>query len=467
VWESIPTWLARAEDIDLAGLGYLEQISGLPYLRLDSDEHHLHQDIWIEDEFVVVEKPFGATRLLFVQEPPSPEDNLGLWKASERFAEIVRQRTLSEPDTSLEVFSHTGDQSVESSDSGPFRWVGGIRRAIVRARDQAGALIGRAVRKTVVRPRYRTSDPFWPGRFTTLEAKNQDLARAIPILGPPATLVPTALPPAGVMKELVILVHGTGSASMRMAAALYPDLKVHTPPFAKAWPRVLRFEHDTFHACEVNVAELVLRVAQYRGLVDSVLFLAHSRGGIVAASAAHDLQAAGGFKQIGVHTFGTPHAGTPLVLAGVNVFAVAQGFIQTGAQMGAKTLGSGAFAWVAGQAAGDLAAFPQGWADMEVGNSYLLLGLKRAFAKGTEAISWSAEFDPKNPAAQGSMPGGLLKAGAILFDPLKASDFPNDGVVPVSSANPPGWKHESTLPNCDHSAYFDRLAAGIRKRIGP
>jgi hypothetical protein len=40
------------------------------------------------------------------------------------------------------------------------------------------------------------------------------------------------------MKELVVLVHGTVSAGMRMAAAIYPNLTSDYPPFVKAWPRV-------------------------------------------------------------------------------------------------------------------------------------------------------------------------------------------------------------------------------------
>jgi hypothetical protein len=74
----------------------------------------------------------------------------------------------------------------------------------------------------------------------------------------------------------VVAVHGTMSTGLALAAA------VSTGP--APLPVITRFEHNTWLPVEVNGQEFARLVAGRIG--ERVLFVAHSRGGLVAGHAA-------------------------------------------------------------------------------------------------------------------------------------------------------------------------------------
>ena len=91
--------------------------------------------------------------------------------------------------------------------------------------------------------------------------------------------------------------------------------------------------------------------------MDSVLLLA-LRGGLVAASAAHERSRQWVSSRCrSASTFGTLHAGTPLVLAGENLGDLAVDLIQIGSEVAGKAMGHDALGWIAGQAAAEIAGF--------------------------------------------------------------------------------------------------------------
>lgn len=83
---------------------------------------------------------------------------------------------------------------------------------------------------------------------------------------------------------------------------------------------VRRFEHDTVATVLNNADELTQSITTAIR-VDRLLLVAHSRGGLVARTVVDELIRDGYPAAISLYTFGTPHAGTPLVKIGGRLLA--------------------------------------------------------------------------------------------------------------------------------------------------
>lgn len=455
VIQAIPTWLANPEDFGAAGefrrlAG--RELTGIFLISPPNSE--LEFDIALDDEIVVVQKPDDTADLSF--EYRSPEDealDIGQvpWRAP------VFQR--------LELFAVVGTNSTHIEGSLPLRQSGILKRALAHIGFGSAIVVGRVVRFSFGRKEQGQKDPFMRSRLDYLEGQDRTLDGLVPRLIPPPKWDQSYLPPSQ-DKELVVLVHGTMSSGMRVAADLYPPAERIAAPIHER--RVFRFEHDTFLQCGENARSLVSLVRPLADRLPRLLLIGHSRGGLVAADAAVSLLKSGSsFRSISLHTFGTPHSGTPLVKAGMSVAASMEALLRAGMNVAAQWLKAEPIGWAAGYGLGRLLSFPEGIADLKERSGYLRAAENWDFTRAAEARAWGARFDPSAKDASGFLHAWSLGFKKGFFDEGNPAHVPNDGVVPTQSAQPldrdldlPG-----ALENCDHSAYFDRLGPELRDRI--
>jgi hypothetical protein len=447
---SVPTWLALIDDV--AGLDPEQGFRLLRAGQLSVDiPNGPALDISIDDEFVVFSKDEGVEELVVEYEADNdfpPDRNTVVY---------------------FDFHGILGTNSVEVDGSEPLEPKGAIRKALAYLGFKAGALVGRAVRVTLNRPVSDRHDPFFERTLEALEKMRPGLAKAIPRLPVAASYYHSYLPQAGQIDQLTVLVHGTMSCGMRMAGAIFPSDADMPAPATKR--QIFRFEHDTFADCQSNTIELTKRLMPYAELVPNVLLLAHSRGGLVAGGTAIELINRSKFKTVSLQTFGTPHAGTPFVTVVENAGKVVTALAKTGAKVGAKTFGAddtsaAALGWVSGLAVGQIVDLPPGIKDMAPGqNSYLNIALGRDYSRCAEAFAWAGEFNPSDKNADGFWHAMKLGFQKEIFDPADTTQSPHDGVVPRASALASTLKAQPPHANCDHSAFFDRMAADLRKRI--
>lgn len=171
----------------------------------------------------------------------------------------------------------------------------GVHRLPLRALGGALLVVGRIVRIRATMLNTASSDPTAPGRLLRAEAADTETAEACLELRYARRRIPKA----------IVAIHGTMSTAMRLAAALRRWSPIGT--------HIFRFEHDTWDPLERNVEDLVDAIQ--RKVDESVLLVAHSRGGLVAARAAVKLSGDSEVAVAGLVTLGTPFAGTPVAVA--------------------------------------------------------------------------------------------------------------------------------------------------------
>jgi pimeloyl-ACP methyl ester carboxylesterase len=151
----------------------------------------------------------------------------------------------------------------------------------------AGFLVVKPLYRLARNLRVRARDPLWRARVRRAEKGQNGL--------PPR--LEDSEPSAG---RLVVLVHGVASTAAEMARTLGP-LALSAS----------RFEHDTFISIDRNASDLSRLLEERAEGSDKIVFLCHSRGGLVARAGA-DLLPDEMAARTEIHTFGTPHTGTPL-----------------------------------------------------------------------------------------------------------------------------------------------------------
>ena len=156
-------------------------------------------------------------------------------------------------------------------------------------------------------------DPLFAVRRT---ARNLQRGAAAVLFGELNALSPVSDKPLH-----IVFVHGGLSCCFDAFADLFPRIEASLVELGDAPPLVslLRFEHDTYQGIRVNaerLCDLVTQKLAQQGAgaaQPELLFIAHSRGGLVARLASDLLIERGhwGRDRLEVFTYGSPHRGTP------------------------------------------------------------------------------------------------------------------------------------------------------------
>jgi hypothetical protein len=241
-----------------------------------------------------------------------------------------------------------------------------------------------------------------------------------------------------VHERAVVFVHGTVSCGIQGLKELYPALASGGAPVFNAALPVYRFEHDTFERVQDNASALA-RLITERLNVQHLLLAAHSRGGLVARMAMAQIQRDGYPADVSLYTFGTPHAGTPLVAIGGKalnmLYKLGEDF--AGAIPVVSPL-TRAYSYVY-----DAPTLPRGIEVMREGSDFY-----DAFPLIGDAVNtraWGSDFDV-DKAASGF---GVVAEGGLI---AAFKDRFHDLVVPSASALAFGSR-EPVL-NCSHVHYF-------------
>jgi pimeloyl-ACP methyl ester carboxylesterase len=297
------------------------------------------------------------------------------------------------------------------------------RSWVANLQASSGFLVGQALHRLRRRDLTLDTDPLahrrlaaWRSRYPTTAARYPDLRDTA----------------AGEREQCLVFVHGLVSC----AIAGLRDLCV--PPSLPGGASVFRFEHDTFLPIADNAEELA-RLVRERLQASQLLFIGHSRGGLVARQAAAILDKSGYRCAVEVWTFGTPHMGTPLVTAGATLLNL---LIRFGEEV-VNTLPAvspltRALSWLL-----PAPELPAGIASLRENSGELRI--LNQLTDVTAPRVWGSRYDMQ----KGSPAYGLFVDG--LFSGILAG-ADHDLVVPVPSAL--GVGAAEPLLGCSHSGYF-------------
>ena len=299
----------------------------------------------------------------------------------------------------------------------------------------AAYLVGRlamTVNRNMQRPE---RDPWFRGRveravFDDLELE-RTTAEDCPELGDVAS---------GTMgTDAIIAIHGTMGCAVPMARSLAVDLDGRGP--------ILRFEHDTWNTIPENADALVAGI-QSAGL-KRVLFVAHSRGGLVARQAMRDLREAAPDVEARLIAVGTPFAGTPMI------GAAESGLLGVRATLGALRLLTGPALDTISRLAGLLikGRLPVGLRDMHPRETYLK-AFRGSSTTGISAVAGTV--DPNGPRESYGIAVALQRGGTrgIFHDADTNAAILNDYIVPTASASHRIPADRTLEVECDHFSYF-------------
>jgi pimeloyl-ACP methyl ester carboxylesterase len=297
------------------------------------------------------------------------------------------------------------------------------------ALEGAGLVVGKVLRRKARKLETPLTDPSFNGRLVWWEQGDlAALAAACPRLGS------TFEDPA---RRAIVVVHGTMATGLPLAASLLEIVKTMPNP-----PKILRFEHDTWLELESNATDLAERI-KAAGLRE-VSFLAHSRGGLVAARATEKLGLDSQVKVLDLLTLGTPFAGTPLALSA-----------RVSLELSHTLLGSlRAFGGIFIDVAARIAALalpyaaPAGIRVMEPGSSVLPSIVDHLPAN---AVTFAGRADGSRQTVRGPASSFMTGIGRGSF-----GGEPNDLVCAVLSAG--GGRGSGAVVECDHFSYLNESA---------
>ena len=178
--------------------------------------------------------------------------------------------------------------------------------------------------------------------------------------------------------QQVVLVHGLASTAAEMAGQLQP-LGLSTT----------RFEHDTYVSIDDNAQEFAGLLRAKLSSARRIVVISHSRGGLVARAAA-DLVPSILARRLSIHTFGTPHLGTPLAEFGrlVPLLHLVQAARHPGDAIQSALRYLLPRTW----------ATPEGIEEMSPEDAFIERMRCAPHAKVEALNSWSATFDPDLPS---------------------------------------------------------------------
>ena len=289
-----------------------------------------------------------------------------------------------------------------------------------------GLILGSVVNRLGKRVHRPSRDPSCEARLQTYEECRSDAASRTPRLD--------SVSPASITR-CIVLVHGTFGCAVPIAHELLGCIGLAAPSVP-----IYRFEHDTFQNLNANADHLKADLEKALEAPSKVLFVAHSRGGLVATLAAGLL---GDGVETRVVSAGAPFLGTPLVNAGAEALRLLGSFGLVGSSFLAKP----DLATSAIRALLRARHLPFGVEAMIPGGD-ALAQVQRVL--GDAADRWGANFMGET-AYETGYGIALAKRG---FARKAFNGEANDLIVPTESAVCGGG--QIVDGSCGHSDYFGR-----------
>jgi hypothetical protein len=262
-----------------------------PAVILQLDDSGFAGVSFCADRFVV-RVPSGVSAIA-LQYSPDEGFQADEWRAMER---VLRTYVDGEITPIVVWRAYVGENTATidgASNAEIERW----KRISLGLTDRTTYLVGRVAMIINSRRRAPTNDPTHAKRLAKWEAQDPDTVRNCPELGT-APLTP---------QRALIAVHGTMSCAIPMAATLHGDVGARVTVF--------RFEHDTWARIYDNVTDLMDKLRSAHQPALDLVFVAHSRGGLIARHVADLIRREQPPWRVQVITLGAPFLGTPLVQA--------------------------------------------------------------------------------------------------------------------------------------------------------
>jgi pimeloyl-ACP methyl ester carboxylesterase len=308
---------------------------------------------------------------------------------------------------------------------------------VAAIRVNAGVLVGRVLNRITRRQPQPLRDPYYESRLTEMETRWWHLAASCADLRRAAVTRQS--------DRAMVFVHGTLSCALQSLKDLFA-----TTPQKEL---VFRFEHDTFARIGDNGRELATLIRD-KLPVKRLVLVAHSRGGLVARVATALLQREHFGGEVRLLTFGTPHAGTPLV-------RVSSGLLNLLLKLGSPIVDGvplmtpllAAFFNVY-----NVSSLPDGISVMH--ESSEVLQLLNSGAASDHVECWGSEFD------QASTESGFgIDTENVLTGVM--GRIAHDLVVPTASAL--AWGAKQAPLTCSHDRYFEReeVRAAVMAALQP
>jgi hypothetical protein len=382
------------------------------------------------DRFVV-RVPNGVSAIALQY---SPDDGFQAeeWQAMERG---LRTHVNGEITPIVIWRAYVGEQtaSVDGTSSSELgRWT----RISLAATTRTTYLIGRIAMTINSRRRTLTRDPTRARRLAKWTADQPAIVQRSPELAAARLTQQCA----------VIAVHGTMSSAVPMAlkleAAVGPDVTV------------FRFEHDTWAPIYDNVTDLMNILRNADQPVLDLVFVGHSRGGLIARQVANLIKHEKPEWKVQVITLGTPFLGTPLVQAARGTV------VGLRYMMGMIRVAGGPMLDVGTRLVGLMLRDPPppGIGAMSPDADYL--APYRDYPADVDyAFAGKIDID--------AQPRGYGLASLAGFGRAAFKQQPNDLVVPTDSALGRRTPPKGQTVDCDHFTFFDQdpVSQAIRMAV--
>jgi hypothetical protein len=413
--DAIQHWSKKAaeasQELGWRGPGKIEAIEdALAYFNTGAAASSTPETIaWHDATSVII--PLTGLHDIEIEYIPSPRDENRAARFKHDYCTDCHKI-----ETVLDWRGYFGTQSAVVDGWSEFRREAGAY--VLRLRARAGFLVGSVLRRITRKQPSFENDPTAPGRLIEMSERYPAIVESYPDLSSMASVT---------TGRAVVFVHGTVSCGIQGLKDM-PNLSV--PAY--------RYEHDTFRPVQENAAELA-GLIQTRIEAKNLLLVAHSRGGIVARLAMAELSRRGYNGDVELFTFGTPHAGTPLVNIGsklLNVLFKLGEEIVNGVPV-VSVLSKG-YSFLM-----DAPSLPEGIDVMRQNSS--ALSILNAVGDSKRVSCWGSVFDIEaGPSGYGVEVEGVLM-GAM-------GGIAHDLIVPRDSALAFGAKQREL--RCSHSNYF-------------
>ncbi len=422
---AIEVWAKAAQEqsveFDWAGAGRIEALDEalgyFPDFKPSDNVRAIPTTLaWHDRTGAIIPISIDAEELLIEYEPSFEDENR---IARLRYRHATPEHAL---ETIFDWRGYFGTASVVVDGWNTMRRAG--NKFVVSVRAKFGFIVGKVLHR-LSRPQPTLDhDPLFVERLASAISAHPKVADGVPGLD---RISPVAHDTA------IVFVHGTVSCGIQNLKDLYPE-HLHVPTY--------RFEHDTFLPVPENGAKLAELISSNLN-VKQLMIVGHSRGGLVARVGLEKLRKQHYPAAMALHTFGTPHLGTPLVQIGTKLRN--QIFKLGGLVMGAlPALTPLALAY---SCLLDAPALPLGIDVMRSNSQGLALLNELGDKQNVEC--WGSQFD-RNAGTSGFG----IEIENILFGALDG--IPNDLVVPTSSAL--FFGNSRPLLKCSHIQYFQDAA---------